>query len=568
MISTLTDRWSRSPGGIPFTFLQPGDRPPFDLTFRDLDSGARRLAACLQVRVSPGSRVLLMLPHRPEFIVAFLACLQAGAVAVPVVLPRNARSLPRLAGIAAAVDAALLLTDAETLQRLLGLCAEAGAPLPAPPFSLEDARESPTTARIAARAGEDTVAFLQFTSGSTGSPKGVTLTYGNLLHNLRLLEAAVKLQPGARMVSWLPFFHDWGLIGCVLFPLYAGLQCVVLDPMAFLYRPSLWLQAIHRHRASLTGAPNFAYELCLTGVTESEREQLDLSTLQVAMVGAEPVRADTLRRFCDRFGPSGFRETAFYPTYGLAESTLIVSGGETGSPPTCLALDREAFGLGRIVPVEGGRDDRSRTLVGCGPPRPGHEILIVDPGTGARLGPEEIGEVWVRGPSVARGYWGQPEETERTFGARVQGDGGARYLRTGDLGFTWRGELFVCGRLKDLIIKAGHKYHPQDIEASAAQGHPALRPGCGAAFAVDVDGSEKLVIVHEVQYGPRPDIAQVIGAIQKAVARDHNVFADAVVLIRPGSLPKTTSGKIRRQSCGTLFQSGGLEAIGSWRAWT
>jgi acyl-CoA synthetase (AMP-forming)/AMP-acid ligase II len=285
------------------------------------------------------------------------------------------------------------------------------------------------------------------------------------------------------------------------------------------------------------------------------------------MVGAEPVRSRTLRCFSDRFAPAGFRESVFYPTYGLAEGTLIVSGNDKRKPPTHLALDKRALSVGRVVPLQAPSGDGSTTLVGCGQPRPGQQVLIVDPETRTRREPGEIGEVWVSGPSVARGYWEQPEETERTFGARLQGDGEDRFLRTGDQGFLWRGELLISGRSKDLIIKAGHKYHPHDIEFSAGQGHPALRPGCGAAFAVDVDGSEKLVIVHEVGYGPRPDAAQVIGSIQKAVARDHNVFADAVVLIRPGSLPKTTSGKIRRRSCGEMFQAGDLEAIGSWRNW-
>ncbi len=407
------------------------------------------------------------------------------------------------------------------------------------------------------------MAVLQFTSGSTGTPKGVMVRHANILHNCQLLQEACGSGVDMRMVSWLPFFHDWGLFGCLLFPIYTGGSSHFLDPADFLRRPMRWIEAIAQTEATVSCSPNFGYELCAAAVEDEGLPQLDLHAWSMAMMGAEPVRPQTMERFARAFAPAGFSAEALYPSYGLAESTLIVTGGGRHAAPVSLSVDRAALERGQVIASETGS---KRTLIGAGPALLDQRVAIVGPETGLALPDNQVGEVWVAGPSVALGYLDRPEETAEVFAAKLPGDP-TPWLRTGDLGFLRDGELFVCGRLKDVIIKAGANYFAEDIEVSAEAAHPGLRPGCGAAFGVEVDGTERLVIVHEVNYGPKPDLDAVVGALQRAVKIDHDVFADAVIVVQAGTLEKTSSGKIRRRHTKAQFADGALDPLHAWKSW-
>jgi len=545
-----------------FTYVERGDEAVASRRLGELLGAARVVAARLQALTSPGDRVLVVFPHGLEFIEAFLGCLLAGVVAVPAVPPQDRRAAESWAAVARAARPSAILTPKSVAPLVEGA---RGPGILAPVLFLEDVLAAEALPWRLPALGKDSVAYLQFTSGSTGTPKGVVVTHGNLLHNCGLLREALDVVPAGPLVSWLPFFHDWGLLGCVVFPLFMGMPCYLMSPAEFLYAPARWLKAISRFRARISCAPNFAYEACCQRISESEKASFDLAGWQVAMVGAEPVRSETLERFTASFRACGFRPEAFHPSYGLAEASLIVSGGRRRGPPLALAVERRDLEARRVAPARAASGEGARTLVGCGHPLGDQRLRVVDAESRAPCGPGEVGEIWVSGDSVAAGYWEQAEETGRTFGARLDGEEG-RFLRTGDLGFLWEGELFLCGRAKDVIIKAGNNYFAEDVERSAGRSHPSLRSGCGAAFAVEAEGAERLVIVHELEFGCRADPA-VVGSIQKGVFADLGVLADAVVLLRPGSLPKTTSGKVRRQRARTLFLGEELDAVSSWRCW-
>ncbi len=456
-IDVLRSRARDNPSARAYTFLADGDREGVHLTYGELDARARSIGALLQEHGARGERALLLYPPGIEYIAAFFGCLYAGAVAVPAYPPRLNRSLPRLRSILEDARPRVALTTSAILGRVEGW-REQEPWLGAIPW-LE-------TGSLALNgvadwedpgAGEDTLAFLQYTSGSTGTPKGVMLSHGNLLHNSRELRRCFGYSTESRSMVWLPPYHDMGLIGGILQPLHGGFPATLMAPVAFLQNPLRWLAAISRDRATISGGPDFAYDLCVRRIPAAEREALDLSSWEVAFSGAEPVRAATLERFARAFAPCGFRRQSFYPCYGLAEATLIASGG----PAFAGAVERvfEARALDShqaVLAVEGKR------LVGNGQCLTGQRLAIVDPETSISCPPGVVGEVWVAGPSVAQGYWNRPEETGATFGARLPGGGGP-YLRTGDLGFLDGGELFITGRLKDLIIIRGRNHYPQDV---------------------------------------------------------------------------------------------------------
>ncbi|MFL6196133.1 MAG: amino acid adenylation domain-containing protein [Thermoanaerobaculia bacterium] len=535
------------------------------VTWAELDARARAIGASLQAAgASGGERVALLLPPGPDFVASFFGCLYAGAVAVPALPPRPRGGDPRLRAICRDARPRVALAAADRLAALENAAAEIPelaaahrmAPAPLGTAGAADWRRPDVR--------PESLAFLQYTSGSTSSPKGVMVSHGNLLHNEELIRQAFEQSADSVVLGWLPLHHDMGLIGTVLQPLYTGALCYLMTPGAFLQRPARWLEAISRYRATTSGGPNFAYELCVRKVGEAERESLDLSSWRVAFNGAEPVRAATLRRFAAAFAPSGFRASAFRPCYGLAEATLLVSGWRPGGEPRVLALDAQALEGHDVAEAEDAA--RSRELVGCGAAT--QTVLAVDPETGDPCRPGRVGEVWVAGPSVAQGYWERPEETAATFGARLA-DGAGPFLRTGDLGFVSEGELFLTGRLKDLIILRGRNHYPQDLELTAERGHADLRAGGGAAFAVDLDGEERLVIVHEVERHARAGIEEKAGeiaaAVRRAVAEEHEVSVAEVVLIRPETLPRTSSGKVRRSACRELYLQGGLRVLGASR---
>jgi acyl transferase domain-containing protein/acyl-CoA synthetase (AMP-forming)/AMP-acid ligase II/acyl carrier protein len=506
---------------------------------------------------------LLLYPPGLDYIAAFFGCVYSGAIAVPAYPPHRNRSLDRLLWIVrdagartvlctAAVRATIdLAGGAAELRGLDWLATDLPDILDVEPFCDEGATS-------------ERVAFLQYTSGSTSSPRGVILSHGNLCHNAQLISQGFRLGPHTHCsVFWLPLYHDMGLIGGVLQPMQIARPSYLMGPATFLASPIRWLRAISGHRAAISGAPNFAYDLCVNKIAREQREGLDLRFWEVAFNGAEPVRADTLRRFGDAYAPYGFRAEAFYPCYGLAEATLFVTGGTEAREPVSFTVSRTGLERHRVEPIVA--DDRdAHTLVSCGLALGGQRVEIVDPETRTPCPPDRPGEIWVSGPSVAQGYWQRPEETEQSFGARTAAGDGA-FMRTGDLGFLRDGELYITGRIKDLIILRGRNLYPQDIEQTAQACHPALRPGCGAAFAVETNGGERLVYVSEVERSGRSaPVEEVAAAVTGAVADAHEVPVDAVLLLKPGGIPKTSSGKVQRHACKAGYLAGTLEAIAAW----
>jgi acyl-CoA synthetase (AMP-forming)/AMP-acid ligase II/acyl carrier protein len=548
-----------------FTFLTDGEREDARLTYGDLDRRARAIGAWLQQHVERGARVLLVYPSDLEFIAAFFGCLYGGVIAVPTYPPqtRTRRSIEKVRGIINDVQPAVILTTSALTATVESVFAQAQELRVVPLIATDSIDSTLAAAWQGPAVNSSTLAFLQYTSGSTGMPKGVMLTHGNLLYNAALIYRHFELTPEHRGVSWLPLYHDMGLIGMVLEALYASVYTTIMSPAAFLQRPIRWLQAISRTRATISGGPNFAYDLCVRKITPEQKAELDLSNWTVAFNGAEPIRHETMQRFAEAFAPCGFRPEAFTPCYGLAEASLLVSGVRQGALPTVLPLQTAALAQNRVVMA--GSDESSSECVSSGNVPSGLKVVIAHPENRIACPAGEIGEIWVAGPSIAQGYWQKAEETERTFRAFLADTGEGPFLRTGDLGFMHDGELFVTGRLKDLVIIRGRNYYPQDIELTVEQSHPALRPGCGIAFSIDALNEEQLVVVCEVERQYRTlDVDEVVTAIRQAVAEQYELQVYAVVLVKIGSIPKTSSGKLQRNACRQRFLDGALEIVGEW----
>ncbi|MBD0385262.1 MAG: fatty acyl-AMP ligase [Nostoc sp. C3-bin3] len=555
-----------------YTFLQSTETEAVSLTYKELHLQAQAIAASLQSLNLVGERALLLYQPGIEFIAAFFGCLYAGVVAIPAYPPRRNQKLSRLQAIAADAQAKIVLTSQSLLHSLQTSFNEDDLELSGLHWlATDDLSNDLAQAWQPPKLNGNTLAFLQYTSGSTGTPKGVMITHGNLLHNEQMIEKAFGHTDKTIVVGWLPVFHDMGLIGNVLQPIYLGVPCILMSPVEFLQKPIRWLQAISRYKATTSGGPNFAYDLCIRKVTPEQLATLDLSSWEVAFTGAEPVRAETLEQFASTFAPCGFRKEAFYPCYGMAETTLIVTGGEKTALPITCNVEKAALEQNRIVKQPDDRKD-SQIIVGCGQSPSDQKVIIVDPQSLTLCAPEQVGEIWVAGPSVAQGYWNQPEETEKTFNAYLadtnvnNSAASGPFLRTGDLGFLQDGELFITGRLKDVIIVRGQNHYPQDIELTVEKSHPSLRAGCGAAFAIDFKNSERLVVVQEVErsYLRKLNVQEVIGQLRQAVAAHHGLEVFASVLVKTGSIPKTSSGKIRRQACRSAFLSGTLDVVEDW----
>jgi amino acid adenylation domain-containing protein len=572
LVDLLRSRSGQHAERTAYVFLQDGEEESERRTYGELDARARALAVRLWERgAAPGDRVLLLFPPGLDFIDAFFGCLYAGVVAVPCYPPRPGRDQPRLKAILEDAGARFALGTAAITSKLESLAADdpriAGLErivAEAVPSELAERWVRPPLSNI----GGETLAFLQYTSGSTATPKGVMVTHGNLLFMEDLIAEVFEQGEESVVVGWLPVYHDMGLIGNVLQPLWLGASCVLMSPVAFLRRPRRWLEAIAKYRATTSGGPNFAYELCVERIGEEERRGLDLSSWRVAFNGAEPVRASTLERFAEAFAEAGFRRQAFRPCYGLAEATLLVSGARSSTEPVVLEVRAEALEQGRAEAAVG--EGRSVRLVGSGRVPADQPVAIVDPETRERRGAGQVGEIWVQGPGVAAGYWNRPEETAETFGAVLDGDGSGTgpWLRTGDLGFLSEAALFITGRLKDLIILRGRNHYPQDLELTAERAAPGLSVGAGAAFAIEVDGEERLVVVQELAPRARPDagaLEETAAAIRRAIAEEHEVQAYEVLLVKAGAIPKTTSGKIQRRLCRSMVLEGTLEAVGRSR---
>jgi acyl-CoA synthetase (AMP-forming)/AMP-acid ligase II/acyl carrier protein len=536
-----------------------------------LDERARAIAAEVRRFAEPGDRALLVYPPGLDFVAGFFGCMYAGVLAVPCNYPRPKRPMPRHAAIAADSQARVALTSSQALE-LMDLSTDV------PQFQALDwiatdklPVDSSADWQVFDAAADD-VAFLQYTSGSTSKPKGVLVTHRGVLHNLEVIRQGFGLpsihpdDPEKTSLIWLPTYHDMGLVGGLLATLYSSRHAVFMSPASFLQRPLRWLRAISEYRGAVNGAPTFAYDLCVEKTTPKQRATLDLSCWRVAFCGAEPIRSATLARFAEAFAPAGFNGDALYPCYGLAESSLMVAGPDGPSGYVVREVERSALLKNRVVPVEAGDDSvEPVSLVGCGRARCDMEVKIVDPVTGKPCGADDVGEIWVHGDSLGQGYWNRPRLTKETFRARLTGGNGATYLRTGDLGFISDGELFVTGRLKDVIIIRGQNHYPQDIESTVAGSHDALLANSGAAFSVDTERGERLVAVHELDRQQRDaDLDQVMRKIRVAVAMEHELDVYGIAIIRQASLPRTSSGKVQRNLCRQRFLDGELKIMAQW----
>lgn len=591
--SSLTEilRWRADHQGDRDAFGEWGD---FDvatwMTYGELDRKARAIGAALQEANAAGERALLLYPPGFEYIAAFFGCLYGNVIAVPAYPPdpaRLERTLPRLQAIIADAQATIVLTTTE-IMALVGVVQAHAPQLAALRWIATDSLTG-ADAWTPLATDRDTVAFLQYTSGSTGLPKGVIVTHGNLLHNSVAIQKALGSTPDTLKVSWVPPYHDMGLIGCIVQSVFVGFPLVSMSPVAFLLKPFRWLQAISKTRAHISGAPNFALDLCVQKVTAEQRARLDLSCWKSLYVSAEPIRRDTLERFAGTFAECGFDRSAFYPTYGLAEATLVVAGGQKGMGFSSMTISSdeahsEVVSVGRSI-------------------APGGEMAIIDPDTCARLEDRRIGEIWVKSDSVARGYWNRVRETNETFNAYTT-DGAGPFMRTGDVGLMDGEELFVTGRRKEVIIVRGRKHFPTDIEDTIEKTNwntSHYRAGGTAAFSFTVDGDERLCVAIEVErrrrdrrasqkpseerrrgadrrarpfaYKPNADSSlldatEVVRAIRRAIASEHGVEPWAVILLRPGAIPKTSSGKKQRVLCRKRYlgEGGHRDVLHAWRA--
>ena len=560
LVALLAER-ARSQGNErAYAFL--GDRGTEEaaLTYGELHHAAQALAARLAALAQRGDRAVLVFPPGLEFMVAFFGCLIAGIIAVPMMMPRRNSARDSSAAILANCEPVIALTtsafalrgdlkarfEREGLQWLaVDLDADgphdAGAPLP----------------------DSDAIAFLQYTSGSTSDPKGVAVSHSNLLANLEMIRLSLGNTSRSTYVNWVPLYHDMGLILNALQAFYVGAPCVLLAPNGFMQRPLNWLRAIHTYQAEVACSPNFGYDLCVRRHRPEQMEGIDLSNWKIALNGAEPVRAETITKFIETFAPHGFRANAAFPAYGMAEATLLISGGRRGAGHITRTVSQAALQAHHVAPPADEVD--AQTLVGCGRALEGERIAIVDPTHLRRLPAGQVGEIWVNGPNVARRYFRNDAATSGGLHASIDGEDDASWLRTGDLGFLdVSGELFVTGRIKELIIIRGINHYPQDIEQTVQRLHPSLRQNGGAAFSVpDENGEEILAIVQEIERTERHkiDAEELKGLIREGVTDQHELFARHIELIRPGALPKTTSGKIQRALARKLWLDGRLDML-------
>lgn len=562
----LADLAMQVPEQRAFVFLRDGDSGQEEITYAELYAKAAAIGQRVRELAGPDETALLLMPPGLEYIAALFGCFHAGVIGVPAVPPhprRLHRTLPRLLGIAEDAEVACVLTTAGIEQ--------AARPFLSGDHPLAQARwlavddVAPDPGAPGPSAGGD-VAFLQYTSGSTAEPRGVMLTQENLLNNCEIISRVFDIQentPDECGFSWLPPYHDMGLIGGILQPVYVSGLCVMTSPLTVMKRPLFWLECISRYGAKVSGGPNFAYDLCVRRFREEPpTEPLDLSNWKVAFNGAEPIRAESLDVFVETFAAAGFERSSLMPGYGLAEATLMVTSGASDAPPAIAGVSPSALEQGRLQPAGEGED--TVRLVGCGNPAPDHEIAIVDERSGRRSPPGRVGEIWVAGPSVATGYWRRPEQSAETFSARLEGEGETPFLRSGDLGAIANGELYVVGRIKDLIIINGRNIHPHDLELVAEQAHPLLRSHCSAAFGAGEKGLAELNLVLELDPGVA-DHAAVARLVRRRVAEELELQIGAIALCPSGTVPKTTSGKVQRRLCGSLLAGGDLDVLYMWR---
>lgn len=581
LIDLLRHRAEADRDRIAYIYLRDGQNEDTRWTYGEFEGRVIQLARAILNHAEPGDRALIC--HHPgmEYILSFWACMYAGVVAVPVYPPRFNQKLERIQTIVSDVGARIALTSTSVLETVRPLFAEFQSLAKIEWIETEKLMSQveapvPSGRPLVSREYSD-LAFIQYTSGSTSNPKGVMLTHGNLISNLDVIQAGFGHHEKSFGITWLPPYHDMGLIGGILSPAYAGFPVAMLSPYSFLQRPARWLQAITKYQATSSGAPNFAYEICVKRVTDEQLAELDLSHWETAFCGAEPIRAEVLDAFAKKFAVCGFRKEAFYPCYGLAEGTLMVSGGTRMGGAHTMNVDAYAMEHDhRAVTAPAKDGSQMRTLVSCGSQPAHHEIRIVDTDQDRFESVPDgiIGEIWVHGPSVAKGYWNKADESETTFHATLKtnpgADAGKSFLRTGDLGFLKDGQLFVTGRAKDLVIIRGRNVYPQDVEATVQSAHPGVETGNGAVFSVDHQGEERLVVVQEIdrRFRSGVDAGAILSSIRDRILESHELKAHAIMLVKQNSIPLTSSGKIQRQATRRLFMDGGLEEISRYQEGT
>lgn len=545
-----------TPDRLAYRFLQDGREDGVEITFAELDVSVRALAAVLQEHCTPGDRVLLLLRPGLGYITGFLGCLAAGLIAVPAYPPGATKTLDRLDGIINDCQPRVALAAGSDIQVIAPRLAEVAPHTRIVDLELLDAQAAERWQAVDGKRSDP--AFLQYTSGSTGNPKGVIVSHGNLIHNSQSISDTFGVHQGSHIGSWLPPYHDMGLIGGILQSLYVGCPATLMTPITFLQRPLRWLQAISRYGVTVSGGPNFAYELCTRKIRDEDLAQLDLSRWAVAYNGAEHVRAQTVEAFRDKFAACGFQAGAVFPCYGLAEGTLLVAGNGVGRGAVVRQFQAEPLEANRVVPLQPGAAEtvRGRTLVSSGRPIPGNEPFICHPDSEQRLPDGQVGEICIVGDSVAEGYWNRPDSTAAAF--RPVRDGQTtwpRFFRTGDLGFFLDGELFVSGRVKDLIILNGVNHHPGDIENTVLRAHEGFRPDGAAAFSIEADEGERVVVVQEVERRAVKALnaSMLLEHIRSALWQQHRLAQPDILLVAGGTLPRTSSGKVRRQDCRRLF---------------
>lgn len=550
LIDVLRWRALHEPELQAYTFLADGEQEELCLTYKELDRHARRIATFFHSIGAHRKPVLLMFPSGLEFIAAFFGCLYAGSIAVTAYPPRPNRSLERFAVIARNSGAKVVITQESIRSRMESSVAEMGGGKDLRWITLDNIDDGSEEDWTPPDVDHRSLAFLQYTSGSTARPKGTMISHGNIMHNSRMISDAFQHTTSTVAVGWLPMTHDMGLIGYVLQPLYVGFRCILMSPEHFLVKPVRWLRAISRYKATTSGGPDFAYDYCSRKIKPELRGDLDLSSWDLAFTGAEHIRPDTIGRFSTAFEQCGFRREAFYPCYGLAESTLMVTGGAKSAQPVQLSRNNE----------------KDLALIGCGRPWLDQKVIIVDPDTCRRCSDNHVGEIWISGSSVAQGYWRQSQKSDEIFHCYLQDTEDGPYLRSGDLGFIQDGELFISGRLKDIIIIGGTNHFPIDIEITVENCHQALRTNCVAAVSIESDGAERLVIVAEIDRhflttGEDQAIENVTAAIRQAVSQNHDLATQAICLIRQSTIAKTSSGKIQRHVCRKQYLSGELVRV-------
>ena len=560
LVDLLRDRANSEPDKTAYTWLRDGKTEAGFLTYQQIDRRAREIAAFLQSLSVSEKPVLLLYPPGLELIPGFFGCLSAGAIAISASPPGPNQSTSRIGAIASDSQAEVVLTTQSILPYLKARFAESP--------DLAKIQLVATDGRISSESGNphpvtaNTLACLAYTSGSTGTPKGIMLGHGNILENLAGLQERVQFTPESKLISWMPFDHNSGIVGGILVPLYNNFPAILMSPLDFMGNPLSWLETMSRYRGTFSLAPNFAYNLVCSYATPEYLANLDLSSWDVALWGSEPVRADIVERFFTTFAPCGLRREAFTSSYGLSEVVSLATATLKNEGPIACNVEKKALEQNRAVLVSE-PSEQTKQILGSGRALPNQDIRIVNPQTLTSCRSDEIGEIWISSPCAARGYWNRPEATEGAFEGKLADTGDGPFLRTGDLGFFLNGELFITGRLKEMIIIRGRNHYPQDIEKTVEKSHPALQPNSSAAFSIDVDNEEKLVAIAEIQENhlPQLDADGVTQSIREAVSGEHSIQAYQVVLLKPGTIPKSPTGKILRSSCREAFLNGSFNPL-------